>query len=133
MTTVRFYVSGGEFVGFEVTGHTGYAEEGSDIVCSAVSALTQTAVIGLTEVLKLPSAVEIKQARLYFMLESGLDENSRREAQILFQTLRLGLGSIADTYGTYLKLVEKEVSHNDAHQSAAVRTQKGRRQLPQRP
>ena len=127
MTTVRFYVSGGEFVGFEVTGHTGYAEEGSDIVCSAVSALTQTAVIGLTEVLKLPSAVEIKNAHLYFMLESGLDEKSRREAQILFQTLRLGLGSIADTYGTYLKLVEKEVSHNDAHQSAAVRTQKGRR------
>ena len=133
MTTVKFYGNGGEIEGFEVTGHTGYAEEGSDIVCSAVSALTQTAVIGLTEVLKLPSTVEIKQARLYFMLERGLDEKSRREAQILFQTLRLGLGSIADTYGTYLKLVEKEVSHHDAHQSAAVRTQKGRRQLPQRP
>ena len=127
MTTVLFYVSGGKLAGFEVTGHTGYAENGSDIVCSAVSALTQTAILGLTELLKLPSAFEIGDARLYFMLERGLSKKSEREAEILLETMRMGLCSIAETYGTYLKLTEKEVSHNDAHQSATVRAQKGRR------
>lgn len=110
MTTVRFYVRGGEIAGFEVTGHTGYAESGSDIVCSAVSALTQTAVLGLTEVLKLPVALEVKEARICCMLERGLNESAGREARVLLETLRLGLRSIADTYGTYLKLTEKEVS-----------------------
>lgn len=110
MTTVMFFVCGGKIEGFEVTGHTGYAEEGSDIVCSAVSALTQTAVLGLTEVLKLPVALEIKEARIYCMLERGLKEQSRREAGIILETLRVGLRSIAETYGTYLKLREKEVS-----------------------
>ena len=38
-------------VGFEVSGHSGYSERGKDIVCAAVSAIVQTAVIGLTEVL----------------------------------------------------------------------------------
>ncbi len=122
MTTVRFFVSGSEIWGFEVTGHTDYAEEGSDIVCSAVSALTQTAVLGLTEVLKLPAAFEVKKARIYCMLDSDLGENAKREAQILLETMRLGLRSIADTYGTHLKLTEKEVSHHDAHRSSALRT-----------
>ena len=121
MTTVRFYVSGGMIAGFEVTGHTGYAEEGSDIVCSAVSALTQTTVLGLTEVLKLPAAVEVKEARIYYMLDRNLSQTTKREAQVLLETLRLGLSSIADTYGTYLKLQEKEVSHHDADQSTAIR------------
>ena len=115
MTTVRFFVNGSDIWGFEVTGHTGYAEEGSDIVCSAVSALTQTAVLGLTEVLKLPTAFEVKEARIYCMLDADLSGHAKREAQILLETMRLGLRSIADTYTTYLKLSEKEVSHHDAH------------------
>ena len=31
----------GMITGYKVSGHAGYSEEGSDIVCSAVSALTQ--------------------------------------------------------------------------------------------
>lgn len=115
MTTVRFFVSGGEVAGFEVTGHTGYAEAGSDIVCSAVSALTQSAVLGLTEVLKLPVALETGEARIYCMLDRDLDEKAKREARILLETLRLSLRSVANTYGKHLKLQEKEVSQNDAH------------------
>ena len=37
MTTVRLIKSGGNTVGFEVSGHSGYAECGSDIVCAAIS------------------------------------------------------------------------------------------------
>ena len=33
--------------GYKVSGHAGYSEEGSDIVCSAVSALTQAPLLGL--------------------------------------------------------------------------------------
>ena len=40
MTTVVFYKTDGYYYGFEEQGHTGYAESGNDILCSALSAMT---------------------------------------------------------------------------------------------
>ena len=40
MTTVRFYKTNGIYYGFEEKGHTGFAESGEDILCSALSAMT---------------------------------------------------------------------------------------------
>ncbi len=37
MTTLRVYKSKSGFVGFECSGHSGYQEIGSDIVCAAIS------------------------------------------------------------------------------------------------
>ena len=38
MTKVEIFNHDGRIHGFSVSGHSGYAEEGSDIVCAAVSA-----------------------------------------------------------------------------------------------
>lgn len=40
MTKIVFFRSGGEFYGFEEQGHTGYGEEGEDILCAAISSMT---------------------------------------------------------------------------------------------
>ena len=40
MTTVCFYKTNGIYYGFEEKGHTGFAESGEDILCSALSAMT---------------------------------------------------------------------------------------------
>ena len=37
MTTVTFYTEGSRITGFDASGHSGYAEEGGDIVCAAVT------------------------------------------------------------------------------------------------
>ena len=37
MTTVTFHTEGSRIVSFEVQGHSGYAPEGEDIVCAAVT------------------------------------------------------------------------------------------------
>ena len=44
MTTVTFCSEGSRIVGFEVKGHSGYAPQGEDIVCAAV-----TSAVRLTE------------------------------------------------------------------------------------
>ena len=62
MTHVTLIRDRSGLVGFEAKGHTGYADEGSDIVCSAVSALTQTAALGINEVLKIQTALDITEA-----------------------------------------------------------------------
>ena len=40
MTKVVFYKHNGVFYGFHEVGHAGYGEFGSDIICSALSAMT---------------------------------------------------------------------------------------------
>ena len=40
MTKVVFLKSDGVFCGFEEQGHTGYGEEGTDILCAALSSMT---------------------------------------------------------------------------------------------
>ncbi len=44
MVRANFYKCNGNFVGFKISGHTGYAERGSDIVCAAVSSAVQLTV-----------------------------------------------------------------------------------------
>ena len=41
MTTITFYKANGFYYGFEEQGHTGFAESGEDILCSALSAMTK--------------------------------------------------------------------------------------------
>ena len=106
MTRVTIFRQKGRIAGFSADGHTGFAEEGEDIVCSAV---TQTAVLGITEVLELPAAVEFDEARLYCMLEKGIAEAAWQKAELILETMAVGLRSIADSYGDYIKIIEREV------------------------
>ncbi|MBP5611086.1 MAG: ribosomal-processing cysteine protease Prp [Clostridia bacterium] len=40
MTTVVFYKTNGIYYGFEEQGHTGFGEEGNDVLCAALSSMT---------------------------------------------------------------------------------------------
>ena len=40
MTKIRFLKSDGVYYGFEEIGHAGFSEAGTDIICSAISAMT---------------------------------------------------------------------------------------------
>ena len=52
----------------EATGHSGYAESGSDIVCSSVSTLMQSLAVGLTEVVKVSADVKIDETIPYMSI-----------------------------------------------------------------
>ena len=69
MTEITVFLKDGKPIGFDAHGHTGYAECGEDIVCAAVSAITQTAAMGVSELVRCPAALEIKDGGLYLMLE----------------------------------------------------------------
>jgi uncharacterized protein len=95
MTTVRFLKQGGRLYGFRASGHTGYAPSGEDIVCAAVSALTQTALLGLGEVLKVP--VEWSMDEEKGALRASVHE-STDGTELLLRTLEAGLKNIAKQY-----------------------------------
>lgn len=108
MTRIKVFRSGGKITGFEAKGHSGYAEEGSDIVCSAVSALTQTAVGGLLEIAALPVEYSIADGSLWCQLQK-LSAHEREKADMILETMLLGLRTMQEDYGEYLKIIEREV------------------------
>lgn len=108
MIKIHLFRKNGNIIGFEASGHSGYASEGSDIVCSAVSALTQTTALGLEKRLNLPLYVSIGSESMRCMLEHT-ETKQLEQAAVLFDTLLLGLRAIEGSYGEYLSITEKEV------------------------
>jgi len=106
MTTVEFYMSEQGICGFEIRDHTGYADHGQDIVCAAISALSQTAVMGLQDVVGVDCSVEIRDAFLACHLPKAIAPESWERSQIVLRTLLVGLTAIQAEYPNYLKIRE---------------------------
>lgn len=109
MIEITVYKKGEDIVTIEATGHSGYKESGSDIYCSAVSTLTQTCEIGLSEVLNIRTkyVVDEKRPFLSITLPDNLEDKEMREAQIVMQTAFLGLKSLRDSEPKYISIKEK--------------------------
>ena len=110
-TAVAFYREpGGTLVGYRAEGHTCYAEAGSDIVCAAVSALTQATLNGLQSVLKAPviSTIDDRSASLEAILAPEATEEQRRQAQLLLRTLLEGLQAIERSYPRNVRIFFEE-------------------------
>ena len=99
MICITVTESDGEYISVESNGHAGYAEEGQDIICAAVSALivnTVNSVETLTEDL--------------IISEAGDGYGYSESTALLVKSLLLGLESIRRDYGAqYLEIAFKEV------------------------
>lgn len=109
MTSVEVLRSGGKIVGFEVSGHCGYAKSGRDIVCSAVSALTQSAAYGLTDIAGLDANCVAGEGGLTCSLIGELAGERRLKADMILETMLAGLLSIEAGYKKNLKISQREV------------------------
>ena len=102
--------SNGLYCGFTCTGHAEYADPGEDIVCSAVSALTQTCVLGLTDELGLNCGVSIDDK---FGIDVILDRDTSRigaeNADLIMRVMVRGLREIQESYPNTLLIQNREV------------------------
>ena len=102
MIRVTLHGKGGLITGFECTGHACFAEEGSDIVCAAVSILTTTCANALESVAGLKPLVKAAPGKMILVLPDG----SGHDAQVILKTMRQGLRDLKDAYPDYLLLKE---------------------------
>ena len=114
MVTVTMLQQGGRTVGFTSTGHANHGEAGNDIVCSAISALTQTCCLGLIQVLGLKEgkelALSIDEAEgIHCVLADDTRGERLDRAELLFLTMEAGLRSIQESYRKSLKIRHREV------------------------
>lgn len=80
--------------GLTVEGHAGYAETGKDIVCAAVSALTQTLIAGIESLTDDRISYEIKPGKVHINYKD-LSERS----QLLVDSFFIGISEIITAYG----------------------------------
>ena len=106
MTRAILLRQAGELAGFELEGHAGYGRHGSDIVCSALSAVTHMAAIGITEVLGLKALIKTDEDRGRMLLL--LRAEDVKAAQVLLRTLEKELGCIAGQYPDHLRIIYAE-------------------------
>lgn len=86
MTNIKILKNGQNIIGLVVSGHSGYAKEGSDIVCSAVSSLAQSVCVGLENVLNLNPSIKIDDGFLECKLSKNISKEQNEKAQIIFKT-----------------------------------------------
>jgi hypothetical protein len=91
--------------GFSVSGHSGYAEHGSDIVCAGVSAITQTTIIGLQDVLGINCQGQQSAGKLSCRLPGCLGDRQPM-ADLLLRTMLSGLSALADAYADYIRILD---------------------------
>jgi len=96
--------------GFLVEGHAGYADHGRDIVCAGVSAIAQTALLGLNDVANIKPAYEINDGWLKCTVPSNISAADREKANIILKTMLQGFRSIQLKYRKFLSIEEREVS-----------------------
>ena len=107
MTKVTIFKQQGLYKGFEVSGHSGYADAGEDIVCAAISALTINCINSIetftNDEFLLDTDEEAVLIRLIFSYKPG------SKSELLIDSLALGLREIENENKEYITLDFKEV------------------------
>ncbi|MDE5582298.1 MAG: ribosomal-processing cysteine protease Prp [Ruminococcus sp.] len=103
MICAEFYKSGGLFGGFEISGHSGYAESGEDIVCASVSSAVQLIVNILDESGCNPSANAVDNT------VSCSVRSSEKNADVFIRVFRNHLESILEEFPDTIKITISEV------------------------
>lgn len=99
MIRVNFFTSGKDIVGFEISGHSGSAEAGSDIICSAVSSAAYMAANTITEIVKCKAEADISDGYMSFYVRSDLSD-----AQQILEGLKFHLEALAADYPDNIKV-----------------------------
>ena len=107
MIKVEIFRKNGSIVGYKANGHSEYSEQGSDIICSAISTSLQMTLAGIQEVLKLEPKFKMNDGFLDVDLRN-ISQNKFTEINILTETMVLFLKELTKQYPKYIRLVEKE-------------------------
>ena len=118
MTTITFYKTGGFYYGFEEQGHTGFAESGEDILCSALSAMTMLIInaIEVSYASNVDYTIDEETTDIRLIAKSALpkyekDEKKQYAVSGLIQAYFYQLMDLVEEYYDYLdvKEVEREI------------------------
>ena len=106
MTRCEFFTENDRITGFSISGHSGYAEAGSDIVCAAISAATAMAETTINDVCGGKAKVRVKEAdaRITLTLPNSCEEEDAIQA--VLAGFLLYLVDLRDQYPDFIEVLE---------------------------
>ncbi len=106
MTKCEFFTENDRITGFSVSGHSGYAEAGADVVCAAVSAVVTMAEATINDVCGAKAKVRVKDAdaRVTLTLPASCDEEDT--VQAVLAGMLVTLCSLRDDYPDNIEVLE---------------------------
>ncbi len=106
MTRCEFFTEDDRITGFSVSGHSGSAESGQDIVCAAFSAVVSMAEATINDVCGAKAKVRVKDedARITLTLPASCDEEET--VQAVLAGMLLYLCNLRDEYPDYIEVLE---------------------------
>ena len=106
MTRCEFFTENDRITGFSISGHSGYAEAGADIVCAAISAVVTMAEATINDVCGAKAKVRVKdeQARITLTLPVSCDEEET--VQAVLAGMMITLAGMRDDYPDYIEVLE---------------------------
>ena len=110
MTTVTFHTEGSRIIGFDAEGHSGYAQEGEDIVCAAVTSTVRLIECTLNDVMGLCAAVKVneKTATISLRLPGSLGQTAESTCQALLTGMMVYLSELHNEYPENIEVLEAE-------------------------
>lgn len=108
MTTATFFTEGSRLIGFEVKGHSGYAQQGEDIVCAAVTSAVRLVDSTVNTVLGLEASVKVreKDASITLKLPAALGQTNESACQALLAGLMVYFVELSEEYPENLSVLE---------------------------
>ena len=106
MTNIKITKQNNEIVKVVCDGHTNYGVSGEDIVCSALSSIVQTAVMGVLVVAGVDAKLERNEQRGYlsFEIPNNIELQQRHDVNIILETMLCGIADLREGYSDFIEL-----------------------------
>lgn len=104
MIYAEFFTKQNKLLGFEISGHAGFDDNGRDIVCASVSSATQLTVNTITEIFNIKGSAKVLGDKIQFRVSSYDDTAGR-----IIEGLKLHLTLLSEDYKGTIKITTSEV------------------------
>ena len=105
MIKASFEKQNGFFTKIEVSGHSGYAESGKDIVCSAVSSVLWCTTNSLTSLLNIPLDIKENDGLVSYIIPQT-EPDTAEKANLFIEGMLRFFKELQKQYGDYIQILE---------------------------
>ncbi|MCI8475325.1 MAG: ribosomal-processing cysteine protease Prp [Oscillospiraceae bacterium] len=108
MIQATFHMEGSNIVSFQVEGHSGLAEAGTDVLCAAVTSAVRLTECAVNDVLGLEAGVKVKpeKALISLKLPRGLGQTNESTCQTLMAALMVYFTQLQEEYPDNIIVME---------------------------
>ena len=103
MICAAFYTAENGLAGFTVSGHSGWAPSGEDIVCAAVSSAVYMVINTLSDVCHISARIQVQDGFVAYFMQ---DIDHTQQGMLILKGLRMHLKQLAQQFPAQMKTID---------------------------